>query len=222
MAKEGFNWKSLFINEENNNNSGSTDNSTKVTEQKFPEQTPIHTMPNVNPVDSGSNPFLGEILEVYEKGFESLNSQGFDFFELYKSVSAVGITNPQSYQMAFAMGKSLNPAITKEFLLEKAGFYVTEIEKVHTGYAATGEKKKNELMASITNDRNNLAKSISELEIKIAQLQEELSAKKLELEKLNSIDAFTEINQKIEANNIAKQRILESINTVANGVKQYL
>ena len=73
MAKEGFNWKSLFINEESNNsNTSSTENSAKVTDQKFPEQTPIHTMPNITPTDSGSNPFLGEILEVYEKGFETL------------------------------------------------------------------------------------------------------------------------------------------------------
>lgn len=219
MSKEGFNWKSLFINEENKVD---TNSQTNVSPQKFPEQTETHTMPNVAPIDGTTNPYLGEILEVYQKGFDSLNAQGFDFFELYKSVSAVGITNPQSYQMAFAMGKSLNPSITKEFLLEKASFYITEIEKVHAGYTATGEKKKNEQMASITNDRNNLTKSISDLEIKIAQLQEELSAKKLELEKINSIDAFTEINQKIEANNLAKQRILESINTVVNGVKQYL
>jgi hypothetical protein len=33
---------------------------------------------------------------------------------------------------------------------------------------------------------------------------------------------FNEIQQKIEANNIAKQKILESINAVVTGINQYL
>jgi sulfate adenylyltransferase subunit 1 (EFTu-like GTPase family) len=171
-----------------------------------------------------TNPFLNEIFEVYDKGFESLNEPGFDFFELYKSVMAVGVTNPQSYQMAFAMGKSIKSDLTKDFLLQKGSFYVTEIEKVHTKYDTVGKNKKAELDNTITKEKYNLSKNISELEAKILELQKELEAKKIELQKIDPVnmEQLSEIQLKMEANDLAKQKILTSINTVITGINQYL
>ncbi|MFC4816379.1 MULTISPECIES: hypothetical protein [unclassified Flavobacterium] len=220
MSKESFNWKSLFINEETGKSeSSSQEPQTVIPVNKFPEvNAPVNIPSNSN------NPFLNEILEVYQKGFEGLNHEGFDFFELYKSVSAVGVTNPQSYQMAFAMGKSLNPSLSKELLVEKAKHYLTEIDKVHQKYDATGNAKKSDLNNKITQEKNTLSKAVSDLEQKIAQLQQELNQKKIELEKVDLVNQedFSEIELKIEANNLAKQRIVDSINTVLTGVNQYL
>jgi len=220
MSKESFNWKSLFINEDSNKptTSSASEPQNTISENKFPEINTTASSSNSN------NPFLNEILEVYQKGFEGLNNEGFDFFELYKSVSAVGITNPQSYQMAFAMGKSLNSNLSKDFLIEKAKYYLSEIDKVHSKYDSTGNTKKVELSNKITNEKNSLSKSITEIESKIVELQKELNAKKIELEKvdLNNKEEFSELELKIEANNIAKQKIVESINTVLTGINQYL
>ncbi len=221
MAKESFNWKSLFVNEEQNE-SAKTENQNPVhsiTENKFPEVSITN-----NPVGSNNNPFLNEILEVYQKGFEGLNTDGFDFFELYKSVHAVGVTNPQSYQMAFAMGKTLKSDLSKEFLLEKSKFYITEIEKVYAKYDATGNSKNKDLNNSITAQKYSLSKSITDLETQIAKLQTELEKKKAELARvdLDNKEMFSEIQLKIEANNQAKHKILESINTVITGINQYL
>ena len=131
MALESFNLKSLFVNDEANQTSQNapkeqiktttiTENKFPTTESKFPE-TPINSGTNSNSFGNNSdNPFLNEILEVYNKGFESLNQSGFDFFEMYKSVMAVGPTNPQSYQMAFTMGKTIKSDLSKTFLLEKS------------------------------------------------------------------------------------------------------
>ncbi|WP_431243550.1 hypothetical protein ACQ9BO_02765 [Flavobacterium sp. P21] len=224
MAKESFNWKSLFINDEANNSEDKAEIKQSApilspTNSKFPDHAGEPSATN-----SLTNPFLNEIFEVYDKGFESLNAEGFDFFELYKSVLAVGVTNPQSYQMAFTMGKSLKSDLNKEFLLQKGSFYITEIEKVYAKYDAIGKTKKAELDNSITKEKYNLSKNISDLEAKIIELQKDLEAKKLELQKIDPVnrEQLSEIQLKMEANDLAKQKILNSINTVITGINQYL
>jgi ribosomal protein L29 len=221
MAKESFNWKGLFINEEEQaTNQPQVATPLPPTEvNKFPDHA---TQPISS--DSISNPFLKEIFEVYEKGFESLNAAGFDFFELYKSVMAVGISNPQSYQMAFTMGKTIQPDLTKQFLLEKANYYIAEIEKVYAKYDAIGKTKKTDLENNLTKEKYNLSKSIEELNTKILELQKELETKRTEFQKMdsNNIEQFSEIKLKMEANDLAKHKILDSINTVVTGINQYL
>ena len=227
MSKEGFNWKSIFVNDENVTNntvSKTTQIPTQVQsipDNKFPE---TNIVTNSVPIGTSDNPFLNEILEVYNKGFEGLNNEGFDFFELYKSVMAVGPTNPQSYQMAFTMGKTIKSDLSKEFLLEKSKFYISEIEKVYTKYDATGNSKNKDLNNTITTQKYNLSKNISDLESQIAKLQAELETKKTELARIDmdNKDMFAQIQLKIEANNLAKHKILESINTVVTGINQYL
>ena len=241
MGIESFNWKSLFINTEEKEGEAAqatpipTSISAPIKENKFPNQAPTtsyQTMPSSPPplptgtpqYNGTSNPFIEEILEVYEKGFESLNQPGFDFFELFKSVNAVGVTNPQSYQMAFTMGKTIQSDLTKEFLIEKAKYYISEIEKVYTKYDTLGNAKKTDLSTNVTKEKANLVANIADLESRIAQLQTELNTKKIELDRIDGDNnpAFSEIQLKIEANNFAKHKILESINTVVTGINQYL
>jgi hypothetical protein len=226
MAKESFNWKSLFINdsESSNNNEASINqeevqSAPKSVSNKFPQESISYNDANNNP-----NPFINEILGVYEKGFESLNLNDFDFFEMYKSVVAVGINNPQSYQMAFTMGKSIKSDLTKQYLLEKSKFYIDEINKVYDKYDSTGNAKIKELNNTVSNLKDSLTNEISDLEAKIQQLQQELLNKKNLLSTLDSKNEseFKELQLKIEANNFAKNKILESINTVISGINQYL
>ncbi|RZL17608.1 MAG: hypothetical protein EOO96_28780 [Pedobacter sp.] len=221
MAKESFNWKSLFVNDDTTTEKKDIPEPAVVKdiENKFPDQQQEYFAE-----PSLVNPFLTDILAVYDKGFESLNSQGFDFFELYKSVMAVGVTNPQSYQMAFTMGKTINPNLTKDFLLEKARFYIAEIEKVHSKFDSDGKSKRSTLDTNLSSQKQDLSKSIADLETKMLQLQKEIALKKAELLKVDegTREQYSEIQLKIEANNTAKTKILESINTVVTGVNQYL
>ncbi|WP_310555248.1 hypothetical protein [Flavobacterium sp.] len=228
MTKEGFNWKSIFVNDESSSNNTEkqvtqipTSVQSPIRDNKFPE---TNMVTSSVPMGSSENPFLNEILEVYNKGFEGLNSEGFDFFEMYKSVMAVGPTNPQSYQMAFTMGKTIKSDLSKELLLEKSKFYISEIEKVYAKYDATGNSKNKDLNNTITTQKYNLSKNIADLETQIAKLQAELEAKKAELARIDfdNKEMFTQIQLKIDANNIAKHKILESINTVVTGINQYL
>ena len=220
MSSDSFNWKSLFINEEANQPINEATKPTSFPQtNKFPEVETKATF-----INNSTNPFLGEILEVYEKGFEGLNAAGFDFFEMYKSVNAVGVSNPQSYQMAFTMGKTINPDLTKEFLLDKAKYYLSEIEKVYEKYNILGNSKKSDLTTKITKDKKDLSESISDLETQILKLQKSLEEKKAELYKIDgdNTQEFSELQLKIEANTIAKQKIQESINLVVTGINQYL
>lgn len=220
MSKPSFNWKSLFVNEDPQAESEIKKADVPVTsDTKFPTQA-------INPVtaDPSANPFINEVVEVYEKGFASLNSAEFDFYELYRSVMVVGPGNPQSYQMAFTMGKSLKPDLSKQFLLDKAKYYTDEIEKVYEKYNIAGNSKIQELTGSVGKQKDDLSKTIHDLEAKISQLQSDLMKAKSELEKIdfNNKEKYTELQLKIEANNIARKKILDSINQVVAGVNQYL
>ena len=224
MSKESFNWKSLFINEEDDKPKKETSTSFHPTSSnsqinKFPEDKSIQVSN-----DNFANPFVNEILNVYEKGFESLNLSDFDFFEMYKSVVAVGITNPQSYQMAFTMGKSIKSDLTKEFLLEKSKFYIEEINKVYTKYDSTGNAKKQDLNNLVLKEKESLSASVTDLENKILQMEQELQEKKILLANIDNKNEaeLRELQLKIEANNFAKQKILDSINLVISGINQYL
>lgn len=222
MSKENFSWKSLFITENEKNEKETAPIQQNIPVNNPPAGTQFPTTSTT--VNTSNNPFISDVLSVYEKGFESLNNEGFDFFELYKSVMAVGSNNPQSYQMAFAMGKTLRPEITKEFLLDKSKFYISEIEKVFQNYDVIGNSKKNELNNGILHKKENLNKEIADLQKQIAELQNTLQTKTAELAQIDNEnkELFVELQQKIEANTIAKQKILESINTVIAGVNQYL
>lgn len=236
MGLDNFNWKSLFVNDDGieNKKQEQTTPITNNSNNKFPEtnvafpsqqtninhQTPVSD--NSNSVSN--NPFLNEVLGVYEKGFDSLNQSGFDFFELYKSVQSVGASNPQAYQMAFTMGKTINPELSKAILLDKAKFYIDEIQKVYQKYDAIGNSKKQELNTAVSNNKATLTKTIAELESQIEKLQADLHKNKEQLSKVdaNNSNQFSEFQLKIDANNLAKDTILNSINTVITGINQYL
>lgn len=86
-------FKSLFFTDEN----APVEKTPKTAEStKFPEPTttfPTSTAPTpIASVPLESNPscapHLAKIMEMYEKGFESLNKPGYDFFEFFKSVAS--------------------------------------------------------------------------------------------------------------------------------------
>lgn len=226
MSKEGFNWKSIFIVETPNQTTPPVVAAPSVQTNSFPnESQSMPSMPAQTVNFSGTNnPFLEEIKNVYEKGFDSLNVPNFDFFEFYKSVISVGVNNSQSYTMAFAMGSAMNKDLNKTTLLEKASFYTSEIEKVHKGFLNTGVLKKKDLFDSINMQKKILNDDILDIENKIAQLQNQLSEKKNLLNKIDAENSkqFLEFEQKLEANEFAKQKLISSINQVVTGINQYL
>lgn len=229
MAKEKFNWKGLFINDEENSlesipekseptiRSSSNSNSfpeTKNKVSKFPDH-----IPQVSTVD---NNVLSTIIEMYESGFESLNQPGYDFYEFFKAVKAVNSHEPAIYKMALTMAQGVDKKVTKSTLLTQADFYIAEIEKVHQQYETQGNSKKTQIQHTQKTKKESLSSEIASLEKKLMEIQNQISEKKNELHSIdaNLITEVAEIDQKILANNKAKAKILETIMTVVDGIRK--
>ena len=192
------------------------------TEQSTPlfnaSQTPAFTS---TPVSGGmSQEHLNNAIEVYQRGFDSLNQPGYDFYEFYQAVVAAGIDNPQIYQMAFMMGNGMDKSITKDKLLQQSDFYLNEITKVHSEYVTKGSAKRQELEQAKTNENQSL---LTELEM----MKQQLEAIKVQIaDRENKLQAIggkyepkiNEVNSKLAANETAKNTIVNSINQVKNGI----
>ena len=195
MGSEKFNWKSLFITDENK--SEEEERPTEEVQQttttsKFPEKTILNTEIN--------NTILHSIVEMYESGFESLNQPGYDFYEFFKAINAVGSHDPAIYKMAFTMAKSVDSAVSKESLLKQSDFYMDEINKVHKQYEIQGIWKRAKIVSDQKMTKDNIVNEISSLESQLLEIQTKLSQKKNALQAMEggSMPELNEIDQKIE------------------------
>ena len=225
MAKEKFNWKGLFITEEDSGNENTTEyvrNKSTPSANAFPETAPNSTkFPEERrriPVDDS---VLGAIIEMYESGFDSLNQPGYDFYEFFKAIKAVDSDSPQIYKMAITMARSVDPKVTKTTLLTQADFYIQEIEKVHGHYETQGNTRKRQIQDTQRTKKANLTADISALEKKLLEIQNQISEKKNELQSIdaNMLTDVADIDQKIVANDTARTKILETITSVVQGIK---
>ncbi len=230
MAKEKFNWKSLFVNE-GANESITTEASSKSTNfpkddnsnTKFPNQNTIEESSPV-PSNTVNNSVLDTVVEMYQSGFDSLNMPGYDFYEFFKAIKAVNSNEPSVYQMAMTMAQLSDPKTSNESLLKSADFYIDEINKVHKQYAEKGNFKREQIKDNQLKEKDKLVSEISILEKQIIELQTKISNKKIKLETTDSslLSEILSIEQKIAANDIAKAKILETIKTVMDGIKKNL
>jgi hypothetical protein len=172
------------------------------------------------PVVQTSNEHLNAAIEIYEKGFDSLNLEGFDFYEFFKSVSQGGLDNPQVYSMAFTMGKVMDKTITKEKLISQADFYVNEITKVYNDNVTKGNAR----LTTVVNSKENENKNLSN---ELINLRQQLDALMVQIEdrenKLKAIDSkyqpqIEDIQGRLIANTMAKDKIVSTIEQVKNGI----
>lgn len=179
-----------------------------------PTPTPTYQSSNV------SNEALAKTLEMYEAGFDSLNQPGYDFYEFFKTVMAGGADNPAIYGMAFGMGSAMDKSITKDKLLVQSDFYITEINKVYNDYVAKGNGKRQEVINQKNHENESLLGELNLMRQQLEQLQVQISDRE---NKLSVIDSkygpiLNEVDSKIAANDLAKQKIVGSIELVKNGI----
>ncbi len=225
MAKEKFNWKGLFINEEGEVSDSKPEmvkSKPTTSSNSFPKGSSKSTssFPNTNPA-SVSNTVLSSIVSMYESGFESLNKPGYDFYEFFKAIKAVGSNDASIYKMALSMAQGVDSKVTKSKLLTQADYYIKEIEKVHKNYENQGNAKKASIQSNQNTNKKNLTIEISDLEKQLINLQNKISNKKNQLQSgdANLMSEVAEIDQKIVANDMARTKILETISTVVDGIK---
>lgn len=184
-----------------------------------PEQTTTPNHVQSTPIQV-SNEYLQKAFDMYENGFNSLNKDGFDFYEFYQSVMHGGLTNPQVYTMAFGMGSAMDKTLTKDKLISDADYYVTEILKVYNDNVTKGNAKKQELLSQKESENKTLSNELQ-------MMTEQLEALKVQIEdrnrKLSAIDEkyapqLSEFDSKLGANELAKNKIVNSIEQVKQGI----
>lgn len=180
--------------------------------------TPSPTTPSYTP--SVSQEHLNNALDVYQKGFDSLNQPGYDFYEFFQAVMNAGVDNPQIYQMAFMMGTGMDKTITKDKLVEQSNFYITEINKVYNEYVNKGNAKKQETIDQKTNENQSLVGELDLMRQQMEALKTQIADREM---KLQAIDGkygpkLQEIEGKLAANDMAKNKIIQSIEQVKNGI----
>ncbi len=232
---DSFSWKGLFVNNEddNKNQNQESENTNQEPVKSAPtnsgnafpspsQQTPsVQSTPVANTGNVNQN-VLESVLEMYERGFDSLNQPGYDFYEFFKAIMAINPDNDQAYTMAYTMASSMDKSLNKAGLLTKAQFYVEEIQKVHSKYEAQGSGKKSDILSSQEKEKESLTIQVANLEKQLANLQKELDTKSQQLGQVDSkfANKVIEIDQKLMANNVAKDTILSTINKVVKGIEK--
>ncbi len=225
-----FSLKNIFIKSDETSDSVNEttpniqkNNTVEENTSKFPTQ----NFSNPSPQVSVSDAILNQVLEVYEKGFDSLNKPGYDFYEYFKALHSVNDFTPAAYKMAFQMGRAMNATLDKNGLILNADNYILEINKVHENYRNQGEVKKNDLLKTQENEKLTISNQIATLENQINGLKNQIAQLESNKHKNEELLAPIEtkyhpelklIEEKLHANNSAKEIIVSKINVVKHGI----
>jgi hypothetical protein len=223
------NWKNLFVkSDEEEDKKPSTSSSDSFS---FPVNTTSGTVPMPSGGGSIDQSALNEVLAVYEKGIDSINMPGYDFYEFYKAISTIGAATDQTYKMAFQMAKSMDSNISASKLLSDAEFYISKINEVHSQYTMQGQQKINALESKKNDEKNKLLSEIEQGTQQINQLRNQLQAIEAEINQkritLSTIDGNyhpqeATVRQKLLANDNAKQISVAKLISVKEGIQKFL
>ena len=184
----------------------------------FSNPQPIQTYSSTTP--SVSQEHLTKALESYQSGFDSLNQQGYDFYEFYQAVISGGVNNGQIYSMAFAMGNAMDKTMTKDKLLQQSDFYINEIGKVYTDFVSKGNTKRQELIDQKNNENQSLMNDLTSMKGQLEALKIQITATENKLSVIGGKyePKISEIDGKLGANDLAKNTLVQSIEQVKQGI----
>jgi hypothetical protein len=179
--------------------------------------------PESKPVNV-SNEHLANAIDLYERGFDSLNQPGYDFYEYFKAVLAGGVDNSQIFTMAFSMANAMDKNVTKESLLSQSDFYTSEITKVYSDFVSKGNAKLSDVNNQRIAENESLVGELKLMNEQLEMLTTQINDRK---QKLSVIEVkygtmVNDVETKIAANDIAKEKLLGSINKVKEGIKNNL
>jgi flagellar biosynthesis chaperone FliJ len=222
------NWKSLFVKSDEEEEKPAPKTSTDSF--SFPVgNTPVTSAPSVSAGGSMDQSVLNEVVAVYEKGVDSINMPGYDFYEFYKAISTIGNAGEQAYNMAYQMAKSMDGNITPQKLVSDAEFYISKINEVHSQYTMQGQQKLNSLEAEKNSEKNKLMTEIEQGTQQVNQLRNQLQALESEINQkritVSTVDGKyhpqeSSIRQKLLANDNAKQISITKLLAVKEGIQK--
>lgn len=227
------NWRSLFVKTED----GAQEKTETPKTESFSFPSAGSTEPtNVNlsqpnrsaPIEQA---VLNEVIGVYEKGIDSINMPGYDFYEFYKAISTVAGATEQAYQMAFQMARSMDSGLTAQKLTTDAEFYISKINEVHNQYTTQGQQKLNSLDVKKNEEKNRLTVEIDQATRDINNIRNQLQALETEINqkrlKLSTIDnnyfpQENSIREKLLANDHARQLSISKLLMVKDGIQKHI
>lgn len=226
------NWKNLFVKSDEEEVKAASPKSTE--QYTFPVNNSTSTSPTAPsfPVGGSSSieqSAVNEVLTVYEKGIDSINMPGYDFYEFYKAIGSISNAGEQAYNMAYQMAKSMDNTISPQKLIADAEFYISKINEVHSQYTTQGQQKINALQAKKNEEKNQLMNEIEQGTQQIAQLRNQLQAIESDVNQKRSTLTTIEgnylpqesaIKQKLLANDNAKQISTMKLIAVKEGIQK--
>jgi hypothetical protein len=219
-------FKKLFIKDESEEETPQEKESFPVSESNLSENLPIS-----NPKASSSNPYLEEISEVYEKGLESINMPGYDFYDFHLAIKAAGTQNEAVYKMAFQMGKTLDANITSQKLAADADYYISKLNDVFQNYADKGKQKLNSISAELKAEKDSLTAEVNHIDGEITRLKQQILSMEQKLAEtrgnLSKVEAKYKpqqdiINLKLQANDQAMQMSVKRLTSIKEGISKYI
>lgn len=224
------NWKSLFVKSEDEDE---TKSGTPAVENfSFPVNNSSLQATSTENISAPAAPdTINEVLTVYEKGIDSINMPGYDFYEFYKAISSIQGANEQVYKMAFQMARSMDATITSQKLINDADFYISKINEVHSQYNMQGEQKINTLLNRKSEDKRKLtqelelaAQQVTQLRSQLLVLENEINQKRNLLSTIENeyLPQENNIRQKLTANDNAKQISVVKLTAVKEGIQQHI
>ncbi len=224
------NWKSLFVKTEDNDEPKTVESTSSfsfpVNNTTGATTTVSNTTTSIPGIDTT---VLNEVIGVYEKGVDSINMPGYDFYEFYKAISSIPQAGEQAYTMAFQMAKSMDNTISPVKLMKDAEFYISKINEVHSQYVSQGQSKLNSFENQKNQEKNQLLQEIEKgtqqinaLRNQLQTLESETNQKRLSLSGIDNTYTSQEgeIRQKLLANDQARQISVSKLTLVKEGIQK--
>lgn len=217
--------KNLFIKDDSEEENPQEGNAFPIS----PGDTPISQ--NVPSSTSSSNPYLDEIREVYQKGLESINMPGYDFYDFHLAIKAAGSQNEAIYKMAFQMGKTLDSNITPQKLATDADYYISKLNEVYQTYSDKGKQKLNSIAAELKADKDGLTAEINHISGEITRLKQQIQSMEQKLTETRNNLTQVEgkykpqqdvINLKLQANDQAMQLNVKQLTSIKEGIIKFI
>ena len=225
------NWKSLFVKTDEKEEEKKAPDPASFSFPVISATTGANSINNspATSVPGIDAPLLNEVISVYEKGIDSINMPGYDFYEFYKAISSIPQAGEQTYMMAFQMAKSMDNNISPTKLTKDAEFYISKINEVHNQYVSQGQSKLNAFENQKNQEKNKLlqeiekgTQQISALKNQLQALESEINQKRLSLSGVDNTYATeeNEIRQKLLANDHARNISVSKLTLVKEGIQK--
>lgn len=226
------NWKNLFVKNGQEEEQGNNFPKKESDVFSFPVN---NSQPTTSTTPQFSNPagiddkVLNEVIAVYEKGIESINMPGYDFYEFYKAIGSISNAGEQAYLMAYQMAKSMDNTLTPQKLVQDADYYISKINEVHQQYSSQGNQRISSIETKKNEEKNLLMSDIEKGTQQISQLRNQLQALESDINQkrstLTTIDGNYKpqeltIRQKLLANDNAKHISIMKLMSVKENIQK--